>query len=292
MRELSTTSQTTYLPRAARTAVLSSSLLSNLIMNHMRCYSQHKKGMLDSDGAGCYSGIGLAARLMLFKRGLGFEIVSHCTGEGGGGKGTVDANFGVQKTESLKSVVCGLCRLDIKDFNTLVKALNNHVTRGTINYAVNIDQKIRRLKLEPEKTSDVKKAGLQTVSYKTFSYDAHGFPTEILCYNHSGLGGSPQHEIKASTLWPTAIMENLSQAINVGLSRKEVIVSTIINSDGRLHINTSPSTPADKSCSIRFEVDILLTPEAPEEKEAEKMDRRQSKAEMDAASTANSSPTK
>jgi hypothetical protein len=71
-------------------------------------------------------------------------------------------------------VVDGIGNLGIKDYEDLIKALNHHATRGTINYLVKIHQGNREKFKGLEKnlkTAEVKRAGLQTVSYKEFVYD-------------------------------------------------------------------------------------------------------------------------
>lgn len=96
----------------------------------------HCNFVLQSDGAGAYAGYGLLSRLGFMGLVTGIKIISHYTGESGGGKSSVDQVFGICKEELKRRVTLGMGSLDISDAVSLAKALNYKEIKKTINYAV------------------------------------------------------------------------------------------------------------------------------------------------------------
>ncbi|KAJ1411345.1 hypothetical protein B484DRAFT_468279 [Ochromonadaceae sp. CCMP2298] len=89
-------------------------------------YLGHKSTIVDSDGAGAYSGIPLSARLPYLAKLTGVKAISLGTGEGGGGKNSMDAQFGVLKTAAQKEVIRSLPAQDrpvgcLRQFTSEVK---------------------------------------------------------------------------------------------------------------------------------------------------------------------------
>ena len=77
---------------------LSTQCLATLLAHHRASYgSMHDQFILSTDGAGAFAGIDFMARLPYLYQEIGWRIISHYTGESGGGKGEVDANFALGK---------------------------------------------------------------------------------------------------------------------------------------------------------------------------------------------------
>jgi hypothetical protein len=108
---------------------------------HKIKYPQHTMVTLETDGAGCYSGYELTARLPFIADVIGDEnggirIVSHRTGETGGGKGPIDTQFAVQKFNVHASVVAGAGKSDVQSGEQLANVLNAKLPLRTSAYFV------------------------------------------------------------------------------------------------------------------------------------------------------------
>ena len=130
----------------------------------------HCNFVLQSDGAGAYAGYGLLSRLGFMGLVTGIKIISHYTGESGGGKSSVDQVFGICKEELKRRVTLGMGSLDISDAVSLAKALNYKEIKKTINYAVTF---MRGDIKEPGQTKSSRDAKLQSHSARQYEYDTN-----------------------------------------------------------------------------------------------------------------------
>ena len=101
---------------------LSIQCLATLLAHHRASHneSQHNQFILSTDGAGAFAGLDFMARLPYLYHEIGWRIISHYTGESGGGKGEVDANFAVGKKLVRYYVTANQGKKDIGCVNDLV----------------------------------------------------------------------------------------------------------------------------------------------------------------------------
>lgn len=131
-------------------------------------FPAHNKFVLQSDGAGAFAGFGLLSRLGYLSLTIGVKLINHYTGESGGGKPSVDSNFGISKAECSRRVTKGMGDCDINDARSLAKALNYKAIKKTINYAVTFS---RNGVGEPIMNKSAREGRLQAHSTRTYRYD-------------------------------------------------------------------------------------------------------------------------
>ena len=121
---------------------------------------------------------------------VGIRIISHYTGESGGGTSSVDQTFGICKEKLKRRVAKGQGDLDINDAVTLAKALNYKAIKKTISYAVAFSRSSVK---EPTFNRSAREARLQSHSTRNYMYDEDGVPTSVRIEEQSFLpiaGGS------------------------------------------------------------------------------------------------------
>jgi hypothetical protein len=177
--------------------------IATAVIAHRIVYPQHTKGILNTDGAGCYSGLGCLARIGYIKD---FQFIDASTGESGGGKSEVDRNFGVHKANVGKGVIAAMGTSDVTDAQSLADVLNSRRTskNTSVSYVTSV---VRGLKADqPIKTAEVIKAKLQSASSRTFKYDpVTNTPVEITLRDQSCLGNASQRKINISSVWPSNV---------------------------------------------------------------------------------------
>jgi hypothetical protein len=194
--------------------------LGTAIKAHMVIHPNHTRGLLDTDGAGCYCGIGLLARLGLFKTAYNFTILDASTGEAGGGKSCLDGSFGTSKMNVKRLVVAMMGSNDAMDATSLVKLLN--VAEEGNGRVVSYEITIHRGKddNQPINTKEVTAAGLQSKSLRVCVEDS------IHLHAQSGLGcaASLKDVIFVPSVWLTRRLARwlprwLSRRLSTRLSR-------------------------------------------------------------------------
>ena len=162
----------------------------------------HTSFVLQSDGAGAYAGVSLLSRLGYLSITIGMKIISHFTGESGGGKSSVDQIFGICKEELKRRVAKGQGDLDISDPITLANALNYRAIKKTISYAVTFS---RDGVQDPILNRTAKEAKLQSHSTRHYQYNDEGLPDEVFIEEQSFLPiAGPQKSVTVRGMWPTS----------------------------------------------------------------------------------------
>ena len=134
----------------------------------------------------------------------GIRLVSHYTGESGGGKSSVDQIFGICKEELKRRVTKGQGDLDITDAISLAKVLNYKPLKKTVSYAVTF---LRGKVLEPSLNKSAKDGRLQSQSTRHYSYDTDGYPLEVVLQDQSFLPESGlQKKITLQSVWSEELL--------------------------------------------------------------------------------------
>ena len=128
------------------------------------------------------------------------RVVSHFTGESGGGKSSVDQIFGICKEELKRRVAKGQGELDISDPVTLARALNYKAIKKTVSYAVTFSRECVK---DPILNKSAKDARLQSHSTRHYHYDNEGWPTAVHIEEQSFLPvGGEKKMVTLQGMWP------------------------------------------------------------------------------------------
>ena len=104
------------------------------------------------------------------------RAVSHFTGESGGGKSSLDMNFGISKTATKRRVAEGQGGLDVCDPVTLARALNYKPLKKTVSYAITFSRQDAKDHIMNKSAKD---ARLQSHLTRHYIYDEDGMPTAV-----------------------------------------------------------------------------------------------------------------
>ena len=165
----------------------------------------------------------------------GIRLVSHYTGESGGGKSSVDQVFGICKEELKRRVTKGQGDLDITDAVSLAKVLNHKPIKKTVSYAVTfLSGKV----LEPALSKSAKDGRLQSQSTRHYCYDSDEYPIEVVLQDQSFL---PEDGITLESAWsndlqfpfpeiiPTVMKVDCGSGSSINISGVEEIINATSN---------------------------------------------------------------
>jgi hypothetical protein len=128
------------------------------------------------------------------------RAVSHYTGESGGGKSSLDMNFGIGKTATKRRVAEGQGSLDISDPVSLARTLNHKPLKKTVSYAITFSRQDAK---DPILNKSAKDARLQSHSTRHYLYDDDGMPTAVHIEEQSFLPvGGEQKMVTLQGMWP------------------------------------------------------------------------------------------
>lgn len=128
------------------------------------------------------------------------RAVSHFTGESGGGKGSLDMNFGISKTATKRRVAEGQGGLDVCDPVTLARALNYKPLKKTVSYAITFSRQDAKDHIMNKSAKD---ARLQSHTTRHYIYDEDGMPTAVHIEEQSFLPvGGVQKMVMLEGMWP------------------------------------------------------------------------------------------
>jgi hypothetical protein len=172
------------------------------LKDHKEVFPVHTKFVLQSDGAAAFAGFSLLSRLGYLSKTVGLKLVNHYTGESGGGKSSVDSNFGMSKGQCSSRVTKGVGDCDITDARSLAKVLNMKAIKKTVSYAVTFS---RNAVSEPVMNMSAREGRLQAHSTRTYRFDENHMPTTVELEEQSYLPVSATPKfINLVGVWPAA----------------------------------------------------------------------------------------
>jgi hypothetical protein len=209
-------------------------------------YPQHSRGSLNTDGAGCYSGVGLLARIGYMYLHCNFRFDEVGTGETGGGKSTLDGGFGNDKCNLVKFISQNMGRLDAIDKESLIKLLqeieSKSSTRRVFTYEVKTHSRLS-VEQEPIQSAALKKASVQKNSSRHFIYDSETY--DLIGFNldeQSGLIEDNERSLfPIDSIWPV----NIPVSKRLMCARVECNEMTPCLDDSKTVYNTREGRQAD-----------------------------------------------
>ena len=150
-------------------------------MKHL--FPERIKNGVESDGAGCYSGIFFRLALPLLSKITGVQIMYHSTGEAQCNKSSLDGHFGVAGPAVAAVVAAG--KQDCTTAKDIVIAHNKSHLKSSVVREVEIN-------LEKEGKLDTGKAmkdiPVRSIAFSAMEYDNDGNLSGVRFFKHAGFG--------------------------------------------------------------------------------------------------------